>query len=96
MGSNLIKCKRHAKAKLSGGSTVGGQGRFTEAVIDNFRNYHGAMIRNNKNAVHKMKEMLSGLFITTAFYVIMRHHPIDLQSNGFCMIRTSVMKELKD
>ena len=71
MGSDLRNYKRNAKEKLSYEGTVGGGGKFTEEVIDNFQNYHGTPIRDNKNAVLKMKDA-NGLFIKTAFYVRIR------------------------
>ena len=58
MGSNLRKYKRDAKRKLSDGGRVGGRGRLNDAMTDNFQNYYGAAIRNNKISVHKMKDAI--------------------------------------
>ena len=37
---------------------VGSRGRQTDAVIDNFQNYYGAVKRNNKNFVRKTKDAI--------------------------------------
>ena len=55
MGSNSRKYKKDAKGKLSDECTVGGRGRLTDAVTENFQNYYGAAIRSNKNSVRKVK-----------------------------------------
>ena len=62
MGSDLRNYKRNAKEKLSYEGTVGGGGKFTEEVIDNFQNYHGTPIRDNKNAVLKMKDAIWAIY----------------------------------
>ena len=51
MGTSLRKYKRDVKGKLSDGGTVGGRGRLADAVVDNFQNYYGAAIRNNKKSL---------------------------------------------
>ena len=62
MGSNLRNYKRDAKRKLSDGGRVGGRGRLNDAMTDNFQNYYGAAIRNNKISVHKMKDAIWAIY----------------------------------
>lgn len=62
MGSNLSKYKRDAKRKLSDGGRAGGRGRLNDAMTDNFQNYYGAAIRNNKISVHKMKDAIWAIY----------------------------------
>ena len=59
MGSNMRKYKIDVKEKLPNEGTVGSRGILTDAVTDNFHNYYGEAIRNNKNSVHKIKDAIS-------------------------------------
>jgi hypothetical protein len=48
MGSALRKVKKdHGKRKLSDGRTIGGAGRLTEQLCDDFQRYYGNAIRDN-------------------------------------------------
>lgn len=48
MGSALRKVKKdHGKRKLSDGRTIGGAGRLTEQLCDDFQRYYGNALRDN-------------------------------------------------
>ena len=71
MGSNLRRYKNKNKGKLSDGGTIGGRGRLTDAVIDNFQNYYGAAIRNNAKSIENMVNAIWAIF----------HHSILSENN---------------
>ena len=73
MSSKLRMYKRGVRGKLSGGGTVGGRGRLTDTVIDNFQNYYGAAIRNNKNSLHEMKD---GIWVIYYHCILCENEPL--------------------
>ena len=55
MGSALRKIKKdHGKRKLSDSRTIGGAGRLTEQLCDDFQRYYGNAIRNNLGDLQSM------------------------------------------
>ena len=67
MGSRLRKKKKEGiydvkKQKVIG---LGGQGRLTEAVMDNLQNYYGKAIRENAGNVQKMKDAVWAIYYPT-------------------------------
>ena len=62
MGTALRKLKKDYRGKkLSDGRTIGGAGRLTETLCDDFQNYYGQAIRKNVGDLEGMKNAVKAI-----------------------------------
>ena len=62
MGTALRKIKKdYGKRKLSDGRTIGGAGRLTEQLCDDFQRYYGSAIRNNLGDLQGMVKAVKAI-----------------------------------
>ena len=81
MGTNLRKYKTQKKgSKLADGSSVGGRGRLTDAVIDGFLNYYGNAIRQHSQDMNAMQDAVWAIF----YHSILGKNETFVQQHRFC------------
>ena len=95
MGTNLRNYKRsYQRQKLPDGNAVGGRGRLTDAVIDNFQNYYGAAIRSNCGNVKSMQNAIWAILYHSILgkqeSMKLQHRFCPIGSGSWCQYKRNV------
>ena len=86
MGASLRRLKKQSgKRKLRDGKTIGGRGRLTDKLIDNFQNYYGSAIRSNLGDLKAMQNaVMVILFHSSSTDKKPQHQYCPVGPNSWC------------